>query len=106
MTWSLHGSWTLANRESGRDARLSTVVRLSLQREVAHEPDLLFTLDLVDDPNRDGIRLGKARRPLGLVGPVANRLGKLQQIMTRYPNIVPGQKFHGIRIGHLSVSGP
>jgi hypothetical protein len=30
-----------------------------------------------------------------VVGPVAARLGALQQSMARYPNIAPGQEFAG-----------
>jgi len=90
----------MANRESGARRPASDGCPAQSCGRLVIEPDLLFIFDLVDDPDAGWDLVGKAWRPLGLVGPVANRLGELQQIMTRYPNIVPAQEFHGIRIGH------
>ena len=58
------------------------------------KPQWPFVFDLIDDSNEEGPDREAPRWRL-VVGPVAQRLGALQQSMTRYPNIGPGEEFTG-----------
>jgi len=46
-------------------------------------------------PEREWDLIGKSLQGAWVVGPVAQRLGALQQSMARYQNIAPGQEFTG-----------
>jgi len=59
------------------------------------KPQWPYIFDLVDDPNREWDLIGKSLQGAWVVGPVAQRLGALQQSMARYQNIAPGQEFTG-----------
>ena len=59
------------------------------------KPQWPFVFDLIDDPNEEWDLIEKRLDSAWVVGPVAQRLGALQQSMTRYPNITPGEEFTG-----------
>ena len=59
------------------------------------KPQWPFVFDLIDDPNEEWDLIEKRLDSAWVVRPVAQRLGALQQSMTRYPNIAPGEEFTG-----------
>jgi hypothetical protein len=54
-----------------------------------------LVFDLIDDPNEEWDLIEKRLDGAWVVGPVAQRLGALQQSKARYPNIRPGEDFTG-----------
>ena len=59
------------------------------------KPQWPFVFDLIDDPNEEWDLIEKRLDSAWVVGPVAQRLGALQQSMTQYRNITPGEEFTG-----------
>lgn len=59
------------------------------------KPQWPLIFDLIDDPGEDWDLMAKRLDCIWVLGPVAQRLGALQQSAARYPNIKPGQEFTG-----------
>jgi len=59
------------------------------------KPQWPLIFDLVDDPTEEWDLIEQRLEGAWAVGPVAARLGELQQSMARYPNIAPGEEFTG-----------
>ena len=59
------------------------------------KPQWPFVFDLIDDPNEEWDLIEKRLDSAWVVRPVAQRLGALQQSMTRYRNVTPGEEFTG-----------
>jgi arylsulfatase A-like enzyme len=67
------------------------------------KPQWPLIFDLVDDPNEEWDLMAKRLDCIWVMGPVAARLGALQQSAARYPHIKPGQEFTGYLAERSSV---
>ena len=59
------------------------------------KPQWPLVFDLIDDPNEEWDLIEKRLDSAWVVTPVAQRLGALQQSMTRHRNVTPGEEFTG-----------
>jgi len=59
------------------------------------KPQWPFIFDLIDDPTEEWDLIEQKLEGAWAIGPVAQRLGALQQSMAQYPNIKPGEEFTG-----------
>ncbi len=59
------------------------------------KPQWPFVFDLIDDPVEEWDLIEKRLDCGWVLAPVAERLGALQQSVSRHPNIKPGQEFTG-----------
>jgi arylsulfatase A-like enzyme len=59
------------------------------------KPQWPLIFDLIDDPTEEWDLIENRLEGAWAIGPVAQRLGALQQSMSQYPNIKPGEEFTG-----------
>ena len=61
------------------------------------KPQWPLIFDLIDDPNEEWDLMAKRLDCIWVMGPVAQRLGALQQSAAQYPHIKPGEEFTGYK---------